>query len=93
MNIKLLGDRVLIEADKVENKTESGIIVKKEEEMGDYMTGTVVAIGNGKSDGHGNWEKVHQAEGNKVIFQYGKPIIVEKKKYLIVLESDIIMVI
>lgn len=93
-NIKLLGDKVLIKADNEERKTNSGVIIAKKEEQGDFSTGIVVAIGNGKKTDYGETVTPPNVEiGDKVIFQYGQKIYVEDEQYSLVCGPDIIMII
>lgn len=94
MNIKLLGDRLLIEQVEEEQKTASGIIIKKEiTDIDDILVGKVVAVGPGKTvQGEGLVPVAVKVE-DKVMFQYGKKVIVEGKVYLLVLESDVIMIV
>lgn len=82
---KPLADRVLIEAAPAEQKTASGIIIPdtaKEKPL----TGTVVAIGNGKTD-----EPMTVKVGDSVMYgQYsGTEIKIDGKAYLIMREADI----
>ncbi|MEK6884799.1 MAG: co-chaperone GroES [Nanoarchaeota archaeon] len=91
MNKKLLGDRVLIEPDK-EQKTSSGIVIKKDEEMGDFMTGIVKEVGVGRQTDYGFVIKPSVSVGEKVLFQYGKKIKIEDKIYLVVSDADIIRI-
>ena len=98
MNIKLLGNRVLIEVEQNEKKTASGIILSKTDEMGDYMTGKVMAIGEGKrffrkDHNQFEFEPLSVKVDDIIIFQYGKPVMVDGKSYMMVVEEDIIMVI
>src|SRR3990167_11355147 len=98
MNIKLLGARILIKAKDEETKTESGLIVPTKNERGDILLGTVVAVGSGKKT---EATRVHLGVritdyvpldvkvGDKEIFQYGVPISVEGKAYLLVTEEDV----
>lgn len=92
MNIKLLGDKVLIRVEAGEKKTNSGLILAKTEEMGDFMSGVVVAVGKGKTE-HGYFLPTELKVGDQIMFQYGKPIIVEGEQYMLAIESDIIMVV
>jgi co-chaperonin GroES (HSP10) len=97
MNNKLLGNRVLIEVDQSEKKTASGVILAKTEEMGDYMTGKVFEVGEGKryfrkEHDQFEFEPLSVKKDDIVIFQYGKPIMVEGKTYMMVIEDDIIYV-
>lgn len=80
-----LADRVLIETVAAEEKTASGIFIPdtaKEKPL----KGTVVAVGNGKTD-----EPMTVKVGDTVIYgQYsGTEIKLDDKKYLIMKEADI----
>jgi len=97
MNKKLLGNRILVEVDNIEEKTASGIIISKEKEMGDFMTGKVIAVGEGKRFFHKShdqfeFEPISVEVENTVIFQYGRPFMLEGKNYSLVAEEDIIYV-
>jgi chaperonin GroES len=85
ITFKPLADRVLIETVAAEEKTASGIFIPdtaKEKPL----KGTVVAVGNGKTD-----EPMTVKVGDTVIYgQYsGTEIKLDDKKYLIMKEADI----
>jgi chaperonin GroES len=85
LNIKPIGDRVVVEAAAAEEKTASGIYIPdtaKEKPQ----NGIVVAVGNGKVD-----EPMTVKVGDQVIYgKYsGTEITYEGKEYLIMKESDI----
>ena len=85
ITFKPLADRVLIETVAAEEKTASGIFIPdtaKEKPL----KGTVVAVGNGKTD-----EPMTVKVGDTVIYgQYsGTEIKLDDKKYLIMKETDI----
>lgn len=88
MNVKPLADRVIIEPAKAEEMTAGGIIIPdtaKEKPQ----RGTVVAVGNGKTD------EPMTVKTNDVVL-YGKyagtEIQIDGKDYLIMRESDILAV-
>lgn len=88
MNIKPLGDRVVIEPAEAEKKTASGIIIPdtaKEKPQ----KGTVVAAGPGKKD-----EPLTVKVGDVVLYgKYaGTEINIDGKDYLIMRESDILAI-
>lgn len=91
LNIKLLGERVLIKTNNTEKKTDSGLIISKANEPNDIQTGEVVAIGQGKWNDKYGWVNGTHV-GDKVMFQYGTKIDVEGVQYILVNESDIIMI-
>jgi chaperonin GroES len=85
LNIKPIGDRVVVEAAPAEEKTASGIIIPdtaKEKPQ----RGTVVAVGDGKKD-----EPLTVKAGDQVLYgKYaGTEITYEGREYLIMRESDI----
>src|SRR5579863_5834500 len=85
LNIKPIGDRVVVEAAPAEEKTASGIIIPdtaKEKPQ----RGTIVAVGDGKKD-----EPLTVKTGDQVLYgKYaGTEITYEGKEYLIMREADI----
>ena len=89
MKLKPLADRVLISPAAAEEKTVGGIIIPdtvKEKPL----QGSVIAVGEGKSD-----EKMVLKEGDQVL--YGKyaetEVEFEGEKYLIMRQSDVVAVI
>jgi len=85
INIKPLGDRVVIEPAQAEEKTSSGIIIPdtaKEKPM----QGVVLAVGNGKVD-----EPMTVKVGDTVLFgKYGgTELKINGKDLLMMRESDI----
>ncbi len=89
VNIKPLADRVLVEPAPAETTTASGIIIPdtaKEKPQ----RGTVIAVGNGKTD-----EPMTVKAGDTVLYgKYsGTEINIEGKDYLIMREADIFAVI
>jgi chaperonin GroES len=85
LNIKPIGDRVVVQAAPAEEKTASGIIIPdtaKEKPQ----RGTIVAVGQGKVD-----EPLTVKVGDEVLYgKYaGTEITYEGKEYLIMRETDI----
>jgi chaperonin GroES len=85
VNIKPLGDRVLVTPAPAEEKTASGIIIPdtaKEKPQ----KGTVMAVGPGKKD-----EPMTVKAGDNILYgKYsGTEITIEGTEYLIMRESDI----
>lgn len=90
MNIKPLGDRVVLEQKEAEETTKSGIIIPDSAKE-KPQEAVVVAVGPGKySDG--KLEPVSVKEGDMVIYSKyaGTQIKYGDKEYTIVSESDII---
>lgn len=89
MKLKPLADRVLISPAAAEEKTVGGIIIPdtvKEKPL----QGSVIAVGEGKSD-----EKMVLKEGDQVLYgKYaGTEVEFESEKYLIMRQSDVVAVI
>ena len=93
MNIKPLGDRVVLKQAEVEETTESGIILTgNSKEKPQYSE--VVAVGPGKVE-DGKLIPMTVQVGQKVVFsQYaGSEITLGEDKYTVVRESDILGII
>jgi len=98
MNIKPLGDRVIIEPVEKKNagKTKAGLYLPETVGNEGPEEGKVIAVGPGKRSEDGKFMPVHVKKGDTVIFHksYGsKEIKVGEKEYLIVREDDILAVV
>ena len=94
LNIKPLGDRVVVEAAPAETKTASGIYIP-ETAQEKPQHGTIVATGPGKyADLTGNLIPLSVKAGDKVLYGKfsGQEINIDGKDYLIMRESDIYVV-
>lgn len=93
MNIKPLGDKVVVKPAKVEEKTESGIILPGSAQEKPHQ-GTVVAVGPGARDEKGNHIPLDVKEGDRVI--YGKfggvDLKYDNEEYVVLSEKDILVV-
>lgn len=91
--IKPLGDRVLIKMEKLEEKTQSGIILSSSAKEKSQIA-EVIAVGPG-GNVEGNNIEMHVNVGNKVIVSKyaGTEIKYEAQEYLIVKQSDILAII
>lgn len=90
MNIKLLGNRVLIEV-KEETETSGGLVLQSMPEPGDAQQGRVVAVGPGKTNDVGI-VPMNVKEDDNVLFQYGTPVSVEGKSYVLCTEEDVVAI-
>jgi chaperonin GroES len=93
MNIKPLGDRVLIQAMDAEQVSKSGIIIPdtaKERPS----EGKIVAVGPGRLTDDGTRVSPEVKKGDKVLYgKYsGTEVKVDGTEYLILRESDILAV-
>jgi chaperonin GroES len=93
MNIRPLGEHILIEPIKAEEKTRSGILlpiaaIERSEQ------GKIVAVGPGRKDDDGKPEGMDVKVGDIVLFSKSDlhEIKVDEKEYLIAREKDILAV-
>jgi len=94
MNLKPLGDRVIVKPKEAEEVTKGGIILPdtaKEKPM----EGEIVAVGEGKIADDGKLIKMELKVGDKVLYgKYsGTEIKVNDVEYLIMRESDVYAII
>jgi chaperonin GroES len=95
MKIRPLHDRIIVKRVEEEEKTKGGIIIPdtaKEKPI----TGTIIAVGSGKSESKGN-EKMplDVKEGDKVLFSKyaGTEVTIDGEELLIMKEEDIIAIV
>ncbi|MGE4170634.1 MAG: co-chaperone GroES [Candidatus Margulisiibacteriota bacterium] len=93
LNLKPLGDRVIIAPESAEQKTKSGIVLPDSAQE-KPQSGTVLAVGPGKTSDEGKVIPLHVKAGDVVIYaKYGgTEIKIDGNEYLIVRESDILAV-
>ena len=94
LNLKPLGDRLIVEPIEQEDTTASGIILP-ETAKEKPQKGTVLAAGPGRRDDDGDRIEMDVAEGDTVLYaKYaGTEIKIEDKKYLILKETDVLAII
>ncbi len=91
MNLKPLGDRLIVEVLEEEETTSSGIVLPdtaKEKPQ----RGRVLAVGPGSRDENGNYIALDMAEGDEIVFSKygGTEIKIGTDEYLILRESDVL---
>ncbi|HZC30503.1 MAG TPA: co-chaperone GroES [Gaiellaceae bacterium] len=91
MNLKPLGDRLIVEVLDEEDVTSSGIVLPdtaKEKPQ----RGRVLAVGPGSRDDNGKFVPMDLEEGDEIVFSKygGTEIKVGTDEYLILRESDIL---
>ena len=94
MNLKPLGDRVIVKPKEPEEVTKGGIILPdtaKEKPM----EGEIVAVGPGRVADDGKLVKMELKTGDKVLYgKYsGTEIKINDEEYLIMRESDVYAII
>lgn len=90
MNLKPLGDRVIVKQAEAETQTKSGLILAdtaKEKPQ----KGTVIAVGDGKLNDKGERVALDVKAGDTVIYSKygGTEVKVEGEEYLILRAEDI----
>jgi chaperonin GroES len=91
MNLKPLGDRLIVEVLEEEEQTVSGIVLPdtaKEKPQ----RGRVLAVGPGSRDDNGNHVPMDLEDGDEVVFSKygGTEIKIGTDEYLILRESDVL---
>lgn len=94
MNLKPLGDRLLVKPIEQEEKTASGIILP-ETAKEKPQEGEVLAVGPGSRKEDGSRIAMDVAVGNRVLYaKYaGTEIKMDGAKYLILRESDVLAIV
>lgn len=96
INIKPLGDRVLVEPlDGGSEKTESGIIIPDTVSKEKSEQGRVVAVGPGRRTDDGKVLPLAVKKGQKILFsKYGPDEVkVDDQEFFIISESNILAII
>ena len=98
INIKPLGDRILLEPlrdEEREGKTKSGIVIPDTVEKEKSERGKVIAVGPGRVTDDGKLIPMTVKKGQKVIFsKYGPDEIkIQDKEYYIIKEENILAII
>jgi len=94
MNLKPLGDRLIVEPTEQDEMTPSGIILP-ETAKEKPMQGKVLAVGPGARKDDGTRIAMDVQTGNTVLYaKYaGTEVKMDSKKYLILRESDILAIV
>jgi chaperonin GroES len=94
MNLKPLGERLIVEPIEQEEMTASGIVLP-ETAKEKPMQGKVVAAGPGARKDDGSRVAMDVSKGDTVLYaKYaGTEVKIEDKKYLILKESDVLAIV
>lgn len=88
MNLKPLGDRVIVKADEAEETTASGLFIASEAKE-KPQSGVVLAVGAGKPDKDGSLVPVPVKVGDKVVYgKFGGQEIKVDGEDLLILRAD-----
>lgn len=95
MEIKPLGDRVLIQPIKEEDVTSFGLVLPDTIDKDKKMEGIVVAVGPGKMLDSGERTQMTVKVGDTVLFKSwgGDLVELEKKTFKIISQEDILAII
>ena len=90
ISFKPLGDRVVIEVTKREDKTAGGIYLPDSAKE-KPMEGMVVSVGKGARDNQGNLVPMELKAGDRIVFGKwaGTEVKIDGKELLIMKESDV----
>ena len=94
MNLKPLGDRVVVKPSEQEEQTKSGIFLP-ETAKEKPQQGTIIAVGPGVRNDSGDRVAMDVEEGNIVLYaKYaGTSIKLDGDEYLILKESDVLAIV
>ena len=94
MQLRPLGDRVLVKPEKAEQKTASGLYISSGAQE-KPQRGEVIAVGAGKLDDKGERIPVDVKVGDVVIYgKYGgNKVKIDGEEYLLMRDSDIYAVV
>ena len=94
MNLRPLGDRVVVKPAEKEERTETGLYIP-ETAKEKPQQGTIIAVGAGRKDDDGKRIPMDVEVGQTVLFaKYaGTEIKVESDKLLIMKETDILAIV
>ncbi len=90
IKFKPLGDRIVVEATKKEEKTAGGVYLPDSAKE-KPMEGVVLAVGKGARDAQGSLIAMELSAGDKIVFGKwaGTEVKIDGKEYLIMKESDV----
>ena len=93
MKLRPLGDKVVLQYQEIEEKTQSGIILPDSAKEKPQIA-VVIAVGPGKYE-NGNLLEMRVKEGDKVIFsQYsGTEVKIGEEEYTIAAQKDIMAIV
>ncbi|MBI4127608.1 MAG: co-chaperone GroES [Parcubacteria group bacterium] len=95
MNLKPLGDRVIVKPITEEERTKSGIVLPDTAEKERPEQGEVIAVGPGKRMEDGKRAPMEVKKGDRVVFTKYSPneVEIDDVEYLILKEDDVLAII
>lgn len=93
MNIKVVGNRVMVKQLESEDKTASGILLPDTAKEKPFE-GEVVAVGPGKVLENGEYETMEVKTGDRVVFsKYGGiEVKLDGEDYLVLRQDDVLVI-
>lgn len=95
MTLRPLSDRLIVERQAVENKSEGGIVLTSQS-VKKSNRGKVIAVGNGRKLDNGERVSLDVNVGDTVLFNDGYGVKTEKidgSEYLILSEQDVLAIV
>jgi chaperonin GroES len=94
MNLKPLGDRVILKQDEAEVTTASGLFLASDAKE-KPTTGTIIAVGEGRMSKDGKLLPMPVKVGDKVIYNKfgGTEVVLDEKTVLIMRADDIFAIV
>jgi chaperonin GroES len=94
MNLKPLGDRVILKQDEAEVTTASGLFLASDAKE-KPTTGTIIAVGEGRMNKDGKLLPMPVKVGDKVIYNKfgGTEVVLDEKTVLIMRTDDIFAIV
>lgn len=95
MQLRPLGDRVIVKPAAKEEMSKAGIILPDTIDKERPEQGEVIAVGPGKLLENGSRAPMSLAIGNKIVFKKYSPdeVKVDDQEYLVISETDVMAVI
>ena len=95
MNLKPLGNHIIVKAQEEDTATKSGIVLPDTADKERPEKGEIVAVGPGRVLDNGQTEPMSVKVGDVVLFKKYSPdeIKVDSQDYLVLNESDVIAII
>lgn len=94
MNMKPLGDRIIVERLEAEAKTAGGIVLP-ESAKEKPKEGRIISVGPGKVLDSGERSKIQVKKGDRVLFASwaGDEVKIDGEEYLLMKEEDVLAVV
>ncbi|MFA5935954.1 MAG: co-chaperone GroES [Patescibacteria group bacterium] len=95
MQLRPLGDRVIVKPAVKEEMTKSGLIIPDTASKERPEQGEVIAVGPGRMLENGSRAAVNLKVGDKIVFKKYAPdeVKIDETEYLVISESDVMAVV